>query len=295
MNNQNLQQELSYTYRYLIINCRPDTVTEPRVIGLLGRARQFINSFESEVGEADAMPTRVSLRNAAQTLLKRADWLGAGAQHALLSFINEQPEFLSDGNYRFTNDFFSTNIAQWQQDLGHFAGRPDMSFLEVGSYEGMSACWLLQNILTDESSCLTCIDVFEQEKDQGVYDTTVPDSYSMSPEDRFDYNIRQTGAQHRVEKLKGRSGVLLRTLQLSSYDFIYIDGSHIARDVLEDAVLAWPLLKVRGLFTFDDYLWNDVPDPLLCPQIGIDAFLKVYERSYRLVRMAYQITLEKLT
>jgi hypothetical protein len=295
MNNQSLKQELSFTYRYLILNCRPDTVTEGRVINLLGRARQFINSFESEVGEPDAIPTRVSFRNAAQTLLKRADWLGADAQQALSSFINEQPEFLSDGGYRFTNDFFSTNIAQWQRDLERFAGQPDLSFLEVGSYEGMSACWLLQNILTDESSCLTCIDVFEQERDQGVYDTTVPDSNSMSPENRFDYNIRQTGAQHRVVKLKGPSGVLLRTLQLSSYDFIYIDGSHVARDVLEDAVLAWPLLKIGGVFTFDDYLWNDIPDPLLCPQIAIDAFLKLYEGHYRRVYLAYQITLEKLS
>jgi hypothetical protein len=34
------------------------------------------------------------------------------------------------------------------------------------------------------------------------------------------------------------------------------DGSHRARDVLEDAVLSWPLLKVGGIMLFDDYLWQ---------------------------------------
>jgi predicted O-methyltransferase YrrM len=287
--------ELSSTYRYLINNCCPEIVTEPRVISFLGMARQFAISFERAVSEKDAVRTRVSLRNAAQTLLNQADWLGPDARQALLSFIYEQPEFLSEGGYRFTNDYFSGNIPNWQRHLGHLAAHPDLSFLEVGSYEGKSACWLLQHILTDESSRLTCIDAFGQEKSQGVFDTTGLDSASMSYEDRFDHNMRQTGALHRVVKLKGLSAVLLRTLPPSAYDFIYIDGSHVARDVLEDAVLAWPLLKTRGLITFDDYLWSDLPDPLLRPQIAIDAFLKVYEGHYRLVDHAYQVTLEKLS
>lgn len=295
MSRQNLMLELSSTYRYLVNNCCSETVTDPRVIDFLGRARQFATSSQREMNEADAVRARVSLRNAAQTLLKQADWLGADARQALLSFIYEQPEFLSEGGYRFTNDFFSWNIPDWQRSLGHLAGRRDLFFLEVGSYEGKSACWLLQHILTDESSRLTCVDVFDQQKSQGVYDTTGLDSASMSSEDRFDHNIQQTGAQYRVVKIKGFSGVILRTLPRLAYDFIYIDGSHIARDVLEDAVLAWPLLKIRGLITFDDYLWNDNSDPLLCPRIAIDAFLKVYKGHYRLVHHAYQVTLEKLS
>ena len=295
MRKENLRLEVSSTYRYLINNCRPETVTAPRVLGFLGRARQFANSFECELTEADAVRTRVSLRNAAQTLLKRADWLGADARQALLSFIHEQPEFLSAGDYRFTNDFFSVNIPNWQRSLGHFAAQPDLSFLEVGSYEGQSACWLLEHILTDESSRITCIDVFKLEKSQDVYDATGVDSASMSPEDRFDHNILQTGAKHRVVKIKGSSGCFLRTLPLAAYHFIYIDGSHVARDVLEDAVLAWELLKTGGVIIFDDYLWRGNPDRLLRPQIAIEAFLKVYEGHYRLVDRAYQITLEKLS
>jgi predicted O-methyltransferase YrrM len=170
-----------------------------------------------------------------------------------------------------------------------------VAFLEVGSFEGRSACWLLQNILTHESSRMTCIDLFAQERSQGAYDTTGLDSSMMSTEDRFDYNIRQAGAFDRVEKLKGHSHEVLRSLPRASYDFIYIDGSHVGKDVLEDAVVAWPLLKAGGVLTFDDYLWRDEPDPLRCPQIGIDAFLRVYEGHYRVLHKGYQVTLEKLT
>lgn len=295
MSNQYQLQELSVTFGYFVNNCNPDTVTAPGVMGLISKARNYLAAIDGRKNEADVVKTRVRFRNAAETLLKRTDWIGASAQQSLRDFINEQPEFLSEGAYKFTYDFFSANIEQWQKNLGRFAGLPNLAFLEVGSFEGKSACWVLQNILTHETSNLTCIDVFFEEKHEGVYDTTGLDSALMSREDRFEHNIRQTNARHRVEKIVGLSQKVLRTLPLSFYDFIYIDGSHIARGVLEDAVLAWQLLKQGGIITFDDYLWQDHPDPLLCPRMAIDGFLSVYEGHYQLVHKAYQVTLEKLS
>ena len=295
MSNQNLMDELLFTYRVFISDCRPATVTGSGVLRLLDHARRYLSTLESAIGHSEVVKARVYLRNAAQTLLMRADWIGAAAQESLVNFISEQPEYLPDEPFRFTQDYFSQNIEQWKKDLTRFVGQPGLAFLEIGSFEGRSAGWLLQNILTHDSSRITCMDLFEQERSQGVFDTTGLDSNQMSTEDRFDYNIQQTGASQRVEKLKGNSHELLRSLPRFRYDFIYIDGSHIAKDVLEDAVLAWPLLKTEGLVTFDDYEWRDEPDPLRCPKIGIDAFLRVYDGHYRMVHKAYQVTLEKLS
>lgn len=295
MSSQNLMQELSLTYRYFISDCRPETVTASGVMVLLEKASRYLSTLDSVAGYAEVVKARVYLRNAAKTLLMRADWIGDAAQQSLVNFINEQPEFLPDGPYKFTHDYFSQNIDQWSKDLARFVGQPHLAFLEIGSFEGRSACWLLQNILAHDSSRMSCVDTFEQERSQGAFDTTGLDSTMMSTEDRFDYNIRQTGASHRVEKLKGNSHELLRSLSRSQYDFIYIDGSHVAKDVLEDAVLAWPLLKTGAVLTFDDYQWRDEPDPLRCPQIGIDAFLRVYEGHYRMIHKDYQVTLEKLS
>jgi len=53
----------------------------------------------------------------------------------------------------------------------------------------------------------------------------------------------------------GRSDAMLRDLPHDHFDYISIDGSHEAADVLSDAVLSWPLLKTGGLICFDDYEW----------------------------------------
>lgn len=48
---------------------------------------------------------------------------------------------------------------------------------------------------------------------------------------------------------KGRSEAVLRDLPLGRYDFVSIDGSHEAADMLSDAVLIWPLAKPGGSCT----------------------------------------------
>jgi hypothetical protein len=57
--------------------------------------------------------------------------------------------------------------------------------------------------------------------------------------------MRVCGAAGRVTKLKGLSVEVLPTLAGRSFDVVYIDGSHDKADCLEDAILAWRLLKER--------------------------------------------------
>ena len=42
--------------------------------------------------------------------------------------------------------------------LDEFRGKPNLKFLEIGSFCGNSAAWTIENILTDKTSTLTCID-----------------------------------------------------------------------------------------------------------------------------------------
>ena len=72
-------------------------------------------------------------------------------------------------------------------------------------------------------------------------------------ERRFDHNLRVAHAAHKVTKIKATSREALRKLPFESYDLVYLDGSHMAADVLEDAVLSFPLLKPGGILIFDDY------------------------------------------
>ena len=40
------------------------------------------------------------------------------------------------------------------------------------------------------------------------------------------------------------------------YDFIYIDGSHKAEEVLDDCVSSWKILNKGGLLILDDFFWK---------------------------------------
>ena len=68
---------------------------------------------------------------------------------------------LQVGEEIYTYDWFTHNASEWPRLVASYAGQPNLEFLEVGSFEGRSACWLLKHALTGEGSRLTCIDLFE--------------------------------------------------------------------------------------------------------------------------------------
>ncbi|MBE9195054.1 class I SAM-dependent methyltransferase [Synechocystis sp. LEGE 06083] len=194
--------------------------------------------------------------------------------------------------YEFKTDWFSGNIPIWNQVLKKFMGSPNLSFVEVGSWQGRATCWLLDNVLTDSSSTITCIDTFQgsvEHESMGLGEDV------KSLESVFDYNIQRTGRADQVKKLVGFSQDWLRQLPLNSFDFYYVDGSHIASDVMEDVVLGWGLLKEEGIIIFDDYGWGAYQDqPTMHPKLAVDSFLEVFKDRVRVICKSYQVIVEKV-
>jgi predicted O-methyltransferase YrrM len=195
-------------------------------------------------------------------------------------FKSKTPAGQAQGRYRFSQDGTTPNAERWRSVLSHLAGRPGIRALEVGTYEGRSAIWFLENILTDSSSSITCVDLFD-----GPYEAT------------FDSNVAAFGG--RVKKIRAPSQLGLRNLEAWSYDFAYIDGSHTAKDVLVDTILAWDLVKPGGIIIFDDYGWAGLTEKLtgeaFTPRIAIDAFLHVLEPYIEIVHKDYQVIVRKRT
>ncbi|MCU0569808.1 MAG: tetratricopeptide repeat protein [Oculatellaceae cyanobacterium Prado106] len=182
--------------------------------------------------------------------------------------------------YQFTQDWFSHNIPILEQYLRPYIRQPNLQFLEIGSYQGMSTCWFLDQILSHETARLTCID---------------PD---YQPE--FAINLDRNGVNHndtvgKLTQLTGRSDEILPTLDDAAYDVMYVDGCHWADYVRHEATLAWRLLKPGGLMIFDDYQWSDPNYPGQDTQIGIDAFLATVHDQFEVVHQGYQIIIQKLT
>lgn len=190
--------------------------------------------------------------------------------------------------YTFQTDWFSSTISNWAKSLSEFKSKPNLSFLEIGSFEGRSAVWLLENILTDDSSRLTCIDTWK-----GSIEHQGSKLDLGTIEAHFDHNIELAGKTHQIIKIKDYSSRALRKLSYDSYDFIYIDGSHKASDVLEDAVLCWRLLKVGGIMIFDDYIWEPQYAKIESPTIAIDSFLSCYDDQLVIIQKEEQVTVRK--
>ena len=189
--------------------------------------------------------------------------------------------------YDFTEDWFSRHIPTWDPIMADLKPK---KILEIGSFEGRSACYLIEkcSALGDADLSITCVDSWQggREHQPGG----MAEAVMTEVERRFDHNTRLAlhAASRPVTlcKMKRTSCDALASLiaagHAGSFDLIYIDGSHEAPDVLSDAVMAFPLLKVGGTLIFDDYVWSDQApekrDPSLMPKPAIDAFLNIYHR-----------------
>jgi len=183
----------------------------------------------------------------------------------------------------FSQDWFVRHIPVWQDLLGPLAGQ-ECHVLEIGVYEGQSTVWLLENVLTHPASTLTYVDTFAGSAEHAATNL-------IHLESRFLANTANDRAK--LIARKGRSDEQLRDLPRGRYDFVSIDGSHEAADVLSDAVLSWPLLKSGGLMCFDDYEWWIDAAPERSPKLAIDAFLAAMRGRCEVVWRGYQIWVRK--
>ena len=89
-------QELSFTYRYLISNCEPKTVTASRVVGLLDKARDYLAAFEGGACETDAMKFRVIYVGSG--LQRAEDYCPSNLQYAQIA-LGERPSSKVESRY----------------------------------------------------------------------------------------------------------------------------------------------------------------------------------------------------
>jgi len=213
-------------------------------------------------------------------------------------------------DYKFTKDWFSWAPPVWEQLIPALPSN-NRSFLEIGSFVGRSAVWIIENMMED-GGYIDCIDTWQGGEEHGAEDMG-------TVEERFDHNLELASNQSGIFdgdvarsyfKLKGSSAKILAGILAEGddsvdfvggevqatkpkYDFIYIDGSHIARDVLTDACMAWPLLKKGGIMVFDDYMWGEPRDILHRPKPAIDAFVNIFAEEVDMVHMGYQLIVRK--
>jgi predicted O-methyltransferase YrrM len=193
-------------------------------------------------------------------------------------------------DYQYTKDWFSWSPGVWEQLIPHLPARKN--FLEIGSFEGRSAVWIVQYMMEDGGE-LICVDTWEGGAEH-------VNGEMSGAEDRFKHNIdliMGNFVDRDVQPIKSTSIDALGNLisYKKQFDFIYIDGSHLAKDVLTDACMAWPLLKSKGFMVFDDYSWKPPGFTLLQrPKVAVDAFINMFEDELIVAHSGYQLIVRKL-
>jgi len=151
-------------------------------------------------------------------------------------------------------DWFSKNLPEilyWVKP--NISGKGAIKALEIGSFEGRSTRWFIDNLLQDEGSHLHCIDTWEGSLEHEQWGMDFSNIY-----DRFTKNLQDHIESGKCITHVGESkDVLVRLLSEGhKFDFIYVDGSHLAPDVMIDGMLSYLLLKEGGVIMFDDYVFG---------------------------------------
>ena len=184
----------------------------------------------------------------------------------------------------FTKLWFNDNIRPiWDEFVDQIDVR---TILEIGSFEGASICYLIERLGFRHALDIHCIDTWagSEEHQAGASE----ESDMAAVEERFHRNVRLAGDRVpnsisvTIRKAPSFHGLseLIAEGKAGYFDFIYVDGSHEAADVITDAVLSFRLLKVGGFMIFDDYMWREAigagVNPIRCPKPAIDAFTLLF-------------------
>jgi len=161
---------------------------------------------------------------------------------------------------RTTTDYFSINTYYW--DLIISKNFKEFSYLEIGSWEGNSASYILKNFKTKK---VFCVDVWDTNNDS-------PKQEERNRFESFIFNLKKF--KERFSFFKGTSDKFFKN-NSQKFDVIYIDGWHEANQVYKDINNSWDCLNVNGIIICDDYFYGDIKNNLVnnLPANAINKFI----------------------
>ena len=151
---------------------------------------------------------------------------------------------------RDPNWFYSLNIDKlFEKYLSQFIDKP-VTFLQIGAFTGNASKWLVENILTHPESKLIDVDVW-------TFLPLIAGFESKKIEEKYDLQMQEHIKTGKVVKIHSYSSDFFKT-NTNTFEFIYIDGDHNEKAVVEDGTNALKVLSSKGIISFDDYNMLDI-------------------------------------
>ena len=190
--------------------------------------------------------------------------------------------------------------------ISTYKDKPNLKFMEVGCFEGVSTVYFLKNVLTNPSSKIICIDPLgqlpsEENRENGWGHD--PDHEPLRRKTHktiyevFKGNVLDKYSKDKVIFHRENSDVALRRYNQAEFDVIYLDGLHYSTAILSDLIMAWPLLKKDGIMLLDDFGMDMYENKFGSDScfFGISAFMNVFQGQYEVINGPhYLIALRKI-
>ena len=193
-------------------------------------------------------------------------------------------------SFHKNQDWFSHNICYWHHTFLRKLSNKKISILEIGNYEGNSSVFLLKELPNSKITCVDSFSPYNELQSGKNYDVIYNNFLSnISP-----YKERVT-----IFKMKSNEFFSLKlnsdkNFKDEKYDLIYIDGSHLYSDVLNDANSAINLLNKNGIIIFDDFLWMHYPKINDNPMGAIKKILENNIKTLKVLSISHQIIFQKI-
>lgn len=158
------------------------------------------------------------------------------------------------------------------------------NILEIGSFEGGSACFFSDNLLDNSTSSLICVDPF------------IPSNTDKEITSRFvNYNTKNIFIEN-IKKSKNFDKIIFFHMKSdnfflknkNTFDLIYIDGCHEEKFIVNDIINSFKFINKNGIIWIDDYMGNTSNGKM---KIYIDKILEKYKNKFIVIHKGYQIAL----
>ena len=154
--------------------------------------------------------------------------------------------------YSFSqNWFYTSDLHITIENLNLFDKSKKWKMLEIGSKEGSSATYFSDYMLDHPESSLVCVDPFD-----GSNPTTPHESGEQHTRTLLLDNISKSKNASKITLIEKYSSDFYKTND-DTFNFIYIDGSHLVEDVYLDFNECLKILEPGGIMWMDDYLYDD--------------------------------------
>jgi predicted O-methyltransferase YrrM len=167
--------------------------------------------------------------------------------------------------------FFTDHITVWEEILSSLKDNPNVT-LEIGALYGGSSVYILEEFCKKEGSHHYIMDINTNEFIEN----------NIEPyKDKLTYLLGES------------SDSFKKFTEKNVFDLIYIDGNHMSKYVLEDAVNSFYILKNGGYMIFDDFGGGWEQEPHMQVKTAVESFVHSYGKYLDVVHQGYQLIIRK--